>query len=277
MNIVTDSVGPAWLRTLGIGLVEGRDFTPGDRDGSQPVVIVNAATVKRYFPGRPALGASLKIGDTMRVVVGVARDITYRNVAEGSPDPAVYLPILQDYESSAAIVLRTRGNPHAAWPALRDAVGAIDPALALSGVESLREHIATSYFTQRTPAAVLSVFGMLAMILAAIGLYALMAFSMARRTREIGIRLALGAPPSSVVGLVFRQGMKLSAIGIGVGLAASVGVVQLLKTLLYGVDPYDVPTFAGTLVVLLAAASLASFLPARRATRVDPLVALRDE
>jgi predicted permease len=277
MNIVTDSVGPAWLRTLGIGLVEGRDFTPEDRDGSQPVVIVNAATVKRYFPGRPAIGASLKIGDTMRVVVGVARDITYRNVAEGSPDPAVYLPILQDYESSAAIVLRTRGNPRAVWPALRDAVGAIDPALALSGVESLREHIATSYFTQRTPAAVLSVFGALAMILAAIGLYALMAFSMARRTREIGIRLALGAPPSSVVGLVFRQGMKLSAIGIGVGLAASVGVVQLLKSLLYGVDPYDVPTFAGTLVVLLAAASLASFLPARRATRVDPLVALRDE
>jgi len=277
MNIVADSVGPAYLRTLGIGLVEGRDFTAEDRDGSQPVVIVNAATVKRFFPKGSPLGASMKIGETTRVVVGVARDITYRNVTEGAPDPAVYLPILQDYESGAVIVVRARGNPHAAWPALRGAVGAIDPALPLSGVESLREHIATSYFTQRTPAAVLSVFGALAMVLAAIGLYALMAFSMARRTREIGIRLALGAPPSSVVGLVFRQGMRLSAIGIGIGLAASVGVVQLLKSLLYGVDPYDLPTFAATLAVLLAAAALASFLPARRATRVDPLVALRSE
>jgi ABC-type antimicrobial peptide transport system permease subunit len=104
-----------------------------------------------------------------------------------------------------------------------------------------------------------------------------MAYSMARRTREIGIRLALGAPPASVVGLVFRQGMRLTAIGLGIGLAASVGVVQLLKSLLYGVEPYDPPTFAATLAVLLAAASLASFLPARRATRVDPLVALRSE
>jgi predicted permease len=277
MNIVADAVGPAWLRTMGIGLVAGRDFTDEDRDGSQPVVIVNAATVKRFFPGRSALGASMKVGDTMRVVVGVARDITYRNVTEGRPDPAVYLPILQDYESGAVIVARTRGNPHAAWPALRDAVGAVDPALPLAGVESLREHIATSYFTQRTPAAVLSVFATLAMLLAAIGLYALMAYSMARRTREIGIRLALGAPPASVVGLVFRQGMRLTAIGLGIGLAASVGVVQLLKSLLYGVEPYDPPTFAATLAVLLAAASLASFLPARRATRVDPLVALRSE
>jgi predicted permease len=277
MNIVADSVGPAYLHTMGIGLIEGRDFTVEDREGSQPVVIANEAAVKRFLPGGSALGRSMKIGATFRTVVGVARDITYRNVTEGGPDPAVYLPILQDYSSGAVIVLRTHGDPHAAWPALRNAISTIDPALAVSTVESLREHISTSYFMQRTPAAVLSVFGSLAMILAAIGLYALMAFSLARRTREIGIRLALGAPPSSVVGLVFRQGMKLSAIGIGIGLAASAGVARLLRSLLYSVNPYDVPTFAATLAVLLAAAALASFLPARRATRVDPLVALRSE
>jgi predicted permease len=277
MSIVADSVGPAYLHTMGIDLLEGRDFTTEDREDSEPVVIVNAAAVKRFFPGGSALGRNLKIGSTMRTVVGVARDITYRNLMEGRPEPAVYLPILQDYSSGAVIILRTAGDPHAAWPGLRNAVGAIDPALALSTVESLREHIATSYFMQRTPALVLSVFGTMSMVLAAIGLYALMAYSMARRTREIGIRLALGAPPRSVLGLVFRQGMTLSAVGIGAGLAASAAVVQLLKTMLYAVNPFDLPTFAATLLVLLAAAALASFLPARRATRVDPLVALRYE
>src|SRR5437763_9124587 len=189
----------------------------------------------------------------------------------------MYVPIDQDYQSNATIILRTNGDPAALAPELASAVHSLDPALPLSNVMTLRTHIAASYFMIKTPATVLSGFGLVALVLAGIGLYGLIAYSTMRRTREIGVRLALGAAPGQVRRMVIAQGARLAAIGVAVGLVAAVLLLRLLTSLLFGVRPFDPVTLLGTLFVVAAASLLASYVPAIRATRVDPLIALRSE
>ena len=276
LNIVCDNVGPEYFTTMRIPLAAGREFTDQDRENTQPVVIVNQTMAQRYWPGRDPIGQHLKIGGKWRQIVGVARNITYRSVSD-EPEPAMYLPLLQDYEPSLTLVVRTEVSPYAVLAGVEDTVSRLDSGLSLSQIESLEAHVAGSLFQQRDMAFLLSAFGLLALALTAVGLNGVFAYTVSQRTHEIGIRMALGAQPRDVLRLVVGQGAKPVVAGVGIGLVASWALMRLLTSLLYGVSASDPLTFIGVAILLTAVALVASYLPARRAMSVDPLVALRYE
>ena len=276
LDIVTDYVGPGYLRTMGIALEAGREFSFDDNELAPAKVIINEAMARRYWPGKDPTGRSLVTGKKSREIVGVARDIVYRVVGE-SPEPQMYLPVLQEFQPEMTIVARTTGAPGAVWPQIERAVHTLDPTLPFSQVGPLDAHIATSFWTQKSAAALLAAFGAVALALAGTGLYGLMAFWVSQRTREMGIRAALGAGSGEVIGLVMGQVLKLTAWGIGIGLAGAFAVTRLLSSLLLGVSATDPLTFVAVPVVLALVAMGAAFIPVRRAMLVDPAIALRHE
>jgi putative ABC transport system permease protein len=218
----------------------------------------------------------LKISGKWREIIGVARNITYRHVGD-EPEPAMYLPLYQDYDPALTLVVRTEGSPYTVLAGVEDAASRLDSGLSLSRIESLEAHAASTLFQQRDMAFLLSAFGLLALALTAVGLNGVVAYTASQRTHEIGIRMALGAQPGDVLRLVLGQGTKPVLVGIAIGLVASWTLMRLLASLLYGVSASDPLTFIGVAALLSAVALVASYLPARRAMRVDPLVALRYE
>jgi predicted permease len=276
-EINTNVVGSDYFNTMKISIVSGRDFTSQDRAGAPGVVIVNEELSRRYF-NQNALGKRIRLSSDgpQLEVVGIVRTAKYRDLRE-DPLPFIYIPLGQEYNSGMALMVRTSGDPLALVPGLRSEIRSLNKDVPVFAVETMSQRIGDQLAPERMIAVLLSVFGGAALFLAAIGIYGVMGYSVAQRTHEIGIRMALGAKRSDILRLVVRQGLVLTLIGVGVGLVLAVISTRVLKTLLFGISPNDPLTF-GAIVLLLGGVSvLACYLPARRATRVDPLVALRYE
>jgi predicted permease len=273
----TNTIGLNYFSTMGIPIVAGRDFDKQDREGSPLVVIVNEELARRYYGGN-AVGKRLQIGSNVpsREIVGVARTAKYRNLREPSL-PFIYIPFGQEYLSGMALLVRTKGDPEEIVGSLHNEMRALNKDVPLFSVQTMSERIDGQLAADRMIAVLLSVFGGGALLLAAIGIYGVMGYAVAQRTHEIGIRLALGAEQRDILRLIVGQGMVLIAIGAGIGLAITLAATQVLKSLLFGVSATDPLTFASVIVVLVGVALLACYLPARRATKVDPLEALRYE
>jgi predicted permease len=278
MSVMFNQVGPDYFRTMQIPLARGRDLAAADERGARPVAVVNEAMARRYWPDRDPLGGRFRFGSTggWITVVGVAREVKFRALNE-APRPFAYLPVLQWHYPAMTIHVRTAGDPSALAPAVRAAVQAIDAGLPLFATRTLLAHTGAATFQQRLAGSLLSVFGGLALVLAAVGLYGVLAFIVGQRTREIGVRMALGATQAAVFRLVVRHGLKLTAIGVVIGLGAAFGVARALSTLLFGVEAYDPVTLSVATLVLVACAIAACLAPAVRATRVDPVRALRHQ
>jgi len=272
-----NNVGPDYFRTIGITLLRGREFTDADDAQSPPLAIINEAMARSYWAEGDALGKRFSFGDpTSFTVVGIVADSKYRSLDE-RPAPFTYLPVLQYFRPDVRIHVRTASESLAMAASVEREVHALDPGLPVFDVRLLEEHIGAAFFQQRMAGSLLSVMGALTLLLAAVGLYGVVAYVVSQRTREIGIRMALGAAAEDIWTLVVRQGMWLVGVGLILGIGAAAGVSHLLRSLLFGTGPMDPLTYAGVVVLLAGVAFVACYVPARRATRVDPVSALRYE
>jgi putative ABC transport system permease protein len=263
---------------MGIPIVQGRDFNAYDVESSPRVVIVNEEVARRYFGGN-AIGKRITFGsekNAQREIVGIARNAKYRNLRE-PPLTFIYLPLGQEYQPGMTLMVRTQSDPSAFVGSLRNEMRALSKDVPVFSVQTMTDRIGGQLSAERMIAVVLSIFGGIALLLAAIGVYGLTAYSVAQRNREIGIRMALGAERKDILKLIVRQGFALVLFGTSVGLLLSLAFTRLLQTLLFGVSPTDPLTFGMILALMLVVGLLACYLPARRATKVDPLVALRYE
>ncbi len=271
-----NSVGPDYFRTMGVPLVAGREFTVQDGVGASGVVIVNEVIAARVWPGQDAIGKQVRVSGVDRAVVGVARNATYYNLGE-EPRAQFYIPTLQDSGFSTAFLVRTAGPPLASLRLVQNEINTLDPNLAVSRTLTMEDALDSEIGRYRVSATLVSIFGFLALLLATVGLYGVLSYLVVQRTREIGIRVALGATRAKVGATVLVQGMKLAAAGIVIGVAGALAGAKFVTSFLYGISPRDPVTFVMVPLVLAAVACVASFLPARRATRVDPMVALRSD
>lgn len=276
MRFNYETVGPHYFETMRIPLVQGRDVDDRDHEGTQRVVVINETMAQRFWPAGEALGRRLKVGNEWLEIVGVVKDVKNRNLSE-PPQPFFYLPLLQDYRSNMILVARTAGEPEQMFHAVQGEVAALDPQIPVFEPTTLEEHVGVSLYRQRMAATLLSTFGLLALSLAAVGLYGVMAYTVSQRTRELGVRVAIGATRGNVLTLILGQALTLSAIGIVAGSIIALIVTRFLVHLLYGVGPADPITFAVIPLVLLAVTLAAGYLPARRAITIDPIKALRAE
>jgi predicted permease len=278
-SVSSNVIGPRYFQTMGIGLLQGRDFDSQDTEDHPKVVIVNEAFVRRHLPAGDALGKRLSFNGPKGPwweIVGVVHTSKYFSLGE-APTPVAYIPLQQNHETGMNLHVRSRVEPASIAAAIRNEAQALEKNLPLGNPELMTERVANSLYAARMGAILLAVFGGLALLLASIGLYGVMSFAVARRTRELGIRVALGAQASDVFRLVLTQGMTLVIAGLVVGLAAALMVTRLLASFLYGVSTTDALTFTAIPVLLTFIALLACYIPARRATKVEPLVALRYE
>jgi predicted permease len=278
MKIYRSVVSPGYFRLMRIPLLEGRDVTEHDDEKSMPVMIVNQSFVRRFFAGRSPIGRRVHGWDAWFTVVGVAKDSKYMNLTE-TPLPFFYVAFRQVYRADMglAFYVRTSGSPNDAAAVVRGEVRGIDPNVTVIDAMPLAEHIGETLYAERVAASLLSVLGTLALLLAAVGLYSVMAYSVTQRTQEIGIRMALGAESNDVLRLVVSQGFGLTLIGVVTGAVAALALGRLLASFLYATRPADPMTFIAASVLLAGVALLASYIPARRAAKVDPMVALRHE
>jgi predicted permease len=272
------SVSPGFFETMRIPL-RGRDFAENEDKLESRVAIVNETFAKKFFPGIDPIGKRFNFSgakDPLWQIIGVCGDGKYNTLGE-APQPAVFRPEFRDYDTTLTLVARLRGQVGPAINALRSELQKLDPSLPLYDVKTLTEHMQIPLFPARMAANVLGCFGILALTLAAIGIYGVMSYVVAGRTREIGLRMALGAQLGHVQRLILRQGMFLAAIGLAIGLGIVFIVTRFLTSMLYDVSPSDPFTFALVTIVLAAVAFLACWLPARRASLVNPIEALRTE
>ena len=279
VQVGASTVDEEYFRCLGTAIVRGRAFTARDTETSLPVVVVNETMAKRMWPGQDPIGRRLQwdLPDgPFLEVVGVAADGKYRQLTE-SPRPYIFLPYAQHPRPRLNIVASYRGDLGTALKELRGAVKDIDPAMPIFETKTLDQHMERAMLAPRLSAALAGPAGLLAALIAAIGLYGVMAYSVSRRTQEIGIRVAIGATPAAVLRLVARQGLVLAGIGIGIGLVVAFLSSRAVSILLFGVTPTDPIVFVGVPLLLAGVAALASYIPARRALRIDPLAALRQE
>jgi putative ABC transport system permease protein len=278
-RINANVIGPAFFRTLGVPIATGRDFTDQDADGAPPVAIVNETAVGMHFAGENPIGKRVSFNGRAGPwceLVGVVRDSKYAALGEGAI-PVAYLPLAQNHETGMTLYVRGSVAPASLVSAIRRELREIEPNLPVPGIQAMTDTIGRSLYAARAGAWMLGVFGGLALLLAVIGIYGVLSFSISRRTREMGIRLALGADTRDVFLLVIRDGMLLVATGIAIGLGGGLAAARSLASFLYGVSTSDLPTFAGMTAVLATVALAACVMPARRAMRVPPVTALRSE
>jgi predicted permease len=277
--IYTNAVGPGHFETLRISLLSGRDFTDRDVANSPPVAVVNETLARRFWPGKDAVGERLhQVGEANPVpveVIGVVRDSKYVTVGE-QPRPFLYRPLTQQYTARLSFIVRTAGGPEVAAQTLRRELAALDNGLALFNVATLADATSISLLPARIAGNLLAALGLLALVLAALGIYGVLSYLVRARTREIGVRVAVGAPSRTVAGMVVRQAMVWTITGAAIGLSLALVITRFLGSFLYGISSTDPLTFGGASLVLVCVAGIASYVPARRASRVDPLVALRD-
>jgi putative ABC transport system permease protein len=279
LTITGQDVDPAFFETLRMPMLAGRAFDDGDRAQTERVAIVNEALARRVWPADIAVGRTLLVGDRPYQVVGVAADIEPPNIATG-PVPHLYLPFWQTPPAAKGDVrfaIRVAGSPAAALPALRAAIRALDPAVPLGEDMPMTTQVALQYSTVLLADSVTSACGLLALLLSAIGLYTVLSLAIRSRTREIGIRIAIGARPRDIARQFLRDALTLAMSGIAIGLAAAWVAMRLIVSLLYGVSAHDFGAFGAAAALVLVTAIAAGYLPARRAARVDPILALRAE
>ena len=276
MNIGEAGAGPNYLRTMQIPLVAGRDFTEQDTATSQPVIIVNEAFVHRYWPNQDGMGKRVHVESAWRTIVGVTRTGSYYSLRENSL-PFIYLPILQDYSQAVTVHARVAGDPLTYIAAVEKAVRELNANLPVYEESTLASRVQVASVGQRIAGTFVGAFGLLALVLAAVGIYGVIAYTTRQRIHEIGLRMALGAQSTDVFRMVLGNGLRLIITGLACGLALSLMLTRFLRTILFGVGATDFITFAAVGLLLSAVALLACYIPARRAMRVDPMVALRYE
>ncbi|OFW18729.1 MAG: hypothetical protein A3H97_17880 [Acidobacteria bacterium RIFCSPLOWO2_02_FULL_65_29] len=276
VTIGYNQVSTRYFETMGIPIIAGREFTGADAAEGRRAVVVNETMAKRYWGERDPVGLRIRNGGGPAIVVGVARDIKYYALNE-TPQPHMYLNLATDYVSGVVLQARVSGDPAAFAASLRGALHGLDASLPLWDVRPLSDHMEQAFFAQRIGANLLGVMGTLALLLAAVGLYGVVAYATSQRTHEMGIRLALGAAPGDLRRMVIVQGARLTGAGLAIGLAAALGATPLVRSLLPGITPTDPITFALVPVALLLIALVAAWIPARRASGVDPIVALRHD
>src|SRR5713101_434352 len=281
-------ISPLYFETMGIRLIRGRAFTDQDRLGGQPVAIVDENLAREYWPNQDVVGKRLRngINSPWKTIVGVVAPVRHSQVVgeessatgvEGSGKGVYYFPLYQENSSATFLIARTGGDPAALAGAVREAVHQVDPSQPVSDLKTMDQRILISMGPRRSAVALLSVFAAMALTLAAVGLFGLIRYNVTQRTQEIGVRMALGASRSDVLRMVLGESMRLAVLGVTGGLIAALALTRVLASLLYGVSATDPLTFAGMALLLTLVALLASWIPAHRATRVDPLVALRYE
>jgi predicted permease len=274
-----ESVSPDYFRTMGIPLLEGRLFTEEDRDGKLPAVIINQTMATRFWPGKDPIGKRL-LGLTDKYewqeIVGVVGDVKHGGLDTAS-GLQTYVPYLQVPSSWMAIVVRTNSDPHSLVSSVSHQIHAVDREQPVVKVRTMEEILSDSIADRRTSAFLLGAFAAVACLLAAVGIYGVISYSVTQRTHEIGVRMAMGAQEGDALKLVVGQGFRLAWMGTGIGLAASLAMTRLLQTMLFGIKPTDPATFLAVGLLLSGVALLACYIPARRAMRVDPIVALRHE
>ena len=273
------AISPDYLRTMRIPLLTGRKFTQEDRRESPLAVIVNQTFARHFWPGESAIGKRLRIGDTKgpwRMVVGVAGDVLHRGL-DAPHSLQVYVPNTQWTDSDVLMVVRTANDPASIVAAVRHAIAAVDPQAPVTDVATMDEVVSASVARQRFSVLLFVLFALIALVLASVGIYGVIFYAVAERAHEIGIRMALGAARSDVLRLAVGEGVKPALLGVAVGIAGALALTRLLASLLYGVKPTDPATFVAVSTLLIVVAPLACYIPARRAMRVDPMVALRHE
>ncbi|HXG67899.1 MAG TPA: FtsX-like permease family protein, partial [Blastocatellia bacterium] len=276
-----DVISEGFFQTLRVPLPMGRFFNAQDNQGAVPVAIINETMARRFWPGEEALGKRFKLGlaqspDPWLTVVGVVGDMR-RQSLERQPIAQIFLPYLQSPERRMNLLIRTTAEPTQLAPVVRNEIRAIDKTVLIYGISTLESRFAATTAQRRFQTGLLTLFSGLALLLAAVGIYGLIHQSVALRTREVGIRLALGAQPRDVLRLVVGQGMGLALCGIGIGWLAAFSLTRVLTGLLFGVTATDPATFIAAPLLLATVAFLACYLPARRATKVEPMAALRHE
>ena len=271
-----NQVGEGYFATIGIPIVTGREFTRNDDENAPLVAIVNETMAAKYWPGKNAIGQRLKVKERWMQVVGVAKDAKYEAILE-TPKPFFYVPVRQDFFVLNGLIIRTDQSASAIMNALTREIDVLDPNLAPLDTITLQEQVDRMSYTQRLAAKLLAIFGGMALFLASIGLYAMMSYSVSQSTRDLGVRMALGADASDVLQLVMSRGLLLTTAGIIIGAIAALVLTRVMGNLLYKVSPRDPIAFGSALVVITIASLAACFLPAWRATRIDPVRALRTE
>jgi predicted permease len=269
-----NQVGEGYFSAIGIPIVTGREFTRNDDENAPPVAIVNETMAAKYWPEKNAIGQRLKVKDKWMEIVGVAKNANYRTKLE-NPMPFFYVPVRQNFFVQNGFIIRTEQSAAAIMNALAREIHALDPNLAPLDAISLQQQVDLMSYTQRLAAALLAIFGGMALFLAAIGLYAVMSYAVSQSTRELGLRIALGARAADLLRLVMSRGLALTVAGIGVGAIAGLGLTGLMNNLLYKVSPRDPLAFGLAFLIMTIVALAACFLPAMRAARIDPVQALR--
>jgi putative ABC transport system permease protein len=275
INVV--AVTPGYFRSMGIPVMRGRSFEGRDGSETEGVIIVNDAFVRRHFPTEDPIGTRLMIGGDLRRIVGIVGDVRHVTLRD-DPNPTAYFAYYQvPMTRSMSLIVRSESSAEAVTPSVRGLVRQYDAGVPVYDVKTMEQILGESMARTRFSALLMGLFAVVALLLASVGIYGVIAYSVSRRTHELGVRVAMGAVRADILGLVLRQGMRLVTIGILVGLAASLFMTRLLSSLLYGIGAADALTFVGVVVLLLGVAVLACYLPARRATKVDPIVTLRYE
>jgi len=267
-------VTPGYFKAIGMRLLRGRDFTAADNEHAPGVLIINEALARQFFPDQDVIGKRFGLAESIIVgIVGDARDDSLDKAAA----PGFYAPFAQTPRVEMGIVLRSTVEPEALMGSVRKMMKELYPAQPILGFKTMEQRIYERTAAKRIMTIVLGIFAGIALLLAAIGLYAIMAYAVSQRTHEIGVRLALGAPRSSILRMVLGQGLKLTLVGMALGMAGSIAMTRFMVSLLYGVGATDALTFILVSLMLAGATLLACWLPARRATRVDPLITLRSD
>jgi putative ABC transport system permease protein len=272
-------VSDHYFGTIGVPLLRGRQFTDRDREGAPLVAIVDDAFARRYFPGEDPIGRGIQIGngsDAFAEIVGVVGSVRYDGLAR-TPRPVMYVPLRQDAFGSMWVLARTSGDPAALMTEARQVVKSLDPALPAYSMKTLDDVISESVAPRRFPMLLLGLFAAIAVGLAAVGLYGVVAYGVSLRTQEIGIRMAIGASRGDVLRMIVTGGMRVALVGVIVGIAGALALSRLMRTMLFGVTGVDPASYVATAAMLLGVAALACYIPARRAMRLDPLSALREQ
>ena len=270
-----NEIGPGYLAVMGIPLVSGREFTDADDENAAPVAIVNEAMAAQFWPGRDPLGERVQVKARWLRIIGVAKNSKYRTMTE-IPKTFLYVPLKQNFSQLVGLNMRTTLTPAAMTKALSAQINSLDANLPTYEVVTMEEQIRRMSWQERATVILLGIFGGLAVLLAGVGLYGVMSYTVSQSTREMGLRLALGAEVSSLLRLVFGRGLALTSIGVAIGAAAALVLTRLMGDMLYKVSPRDPVAFAAAFLVMLAASVAACFVPAWRASRIDPVRALRD-